>query len=102
MGRVAWTLGIYLLALLPALLVSDIGPVLSITGSLGGSCLAYIGPGCVYLGLNGEHFLTIAYKLLGNDYNSNSREEFKRVMMIQVSSLIVDTSPFGGMLEDFP
>lgn len=72
--RVAWTFGIYLLTLLPALLVSDIGPVLSITGALGGSCLAYIGPGCVYLGLNGEAFLTMAYKLLGDNYDLWARE----------------------------
>jgi len=73
--RVAWTFGIYLLTLIPALLVSDIGPVLSITGALGGSCLAYIGPGCVYLGLNGKAFLKMAYKLLGDDYDMRSRGE---------------------------
>jgi len=62
--RQVWTLGIYIMTLIPALLVSDIGPVMSITGSLGGSCLAYIGPGLVYLGLNGEDFLSMAYGYL--------------------------------------
>jgi sodium-coupled neutral amino acid transporter 11 len=33
------------------------GPVLSITGAIGGCCLAYIGPGLAYLGVHGESFL---------------------------------------------
>ena len=45
------------MTLLPSLVVSDIGPVLSLTGAVGGSCISYIGPGCVYLGVNGEDFL---------------------------------------------
>lgn len=37
--RQTWTAAIYLLTLLPALFVDDLGPVLSITGSLGGGCI---------------------------------------------------------------
>ena len=37
--RQSYTAGIYLLTLLPALFVDDLGPVLSITGSLGGGCI---------------------------------------------------------------
>mmetsp|Transcript_12689 Transcript_12689/g.35915 ORF Transcript_12689/g.35915 Transcript_12689/m.35915 type:complete len:615 (+) Transcript_12689:220-2064(+) len=48
---------IYILTLIPALIVDDLGPVLSITGAVGGCCLAYIGPGLVYLGVHGEDFL---------------------------------------------
>eukprot|EP00548_Thalassiothrix_antarctica_P008712 CAMPEP_0194153596 /NCGR_PEP_ID=MMETSP0152-20130528/56984_1 /TAXON_ID=1049557 /ORGANISM="Thalassiothrix antarctica, Strain L6-D1" /LENGTH=479 /DNA_ID=CAMNT_0038858993 /DNA_START=43 /DNA_END=1479 /DNA_ORIENTATION=- len=59
-----WTLVIYILTLIPALLVDDIGPVLSITGSVGGSCVAYIGPGLAYLGVNGDAFLVWAQGLL--------------------------------------
>jgi sodium-coupled neutral amino acid transporter 11 len=55
--RVKWTLIIYASTLVPALIVNDLGPVLSITGSLGGSCLSYIAPGLVYLGVNGDAFL---------------------------------------------
>lgn len=51
------TLLIYLLTLMPALIVDDLGPVLSITGAIGGCCLAYIGPGLAYLGIHGEDFL---------------------------------------------
>lgn len=57
--RQAWTLGIYIAALIPALILDDLGPVLSITGSLGGSCVAYIGPGVIFLGLYGDEFLQL-------------------------------------------
>ncbi len=43
--RQSWSLGIYCMALVPALFVDDLGPVLSSTGSLGGGRIAYIGPG---------------------------------------------------------
>eukprot|EP00581_Thalassiosira_minuscula_P017170 CAMPEP_0183723222 /NCGR_PEP_ID=MMETSP0737-20130205/14878_1 /TAXON_ID=385413 /ORGANISM="Thalassiosira miniscula, Strain CCMP1093" /LENGTH=620 /DNA_ID=CAMNT_0025953479 /DNA_START=118 /DNA_END=1980 /DNA_ORIENTATION=+ len=55
--RQTWTVLVYLITLLPSLIVNDIGPVLSLTGAVGGSCISYIGPGLVYLGVNGEEFL---------------------------------------------
>jgi Transmembrane amino acid transporter protein len=51
------TVGIYIGTLLPALIFDDLGPVLSLTGAIGASSIAYIAPGLVYLGLNGEAFL---------------------------------------------
>jgi len=51
------TLLIYLMTLAPALVIDDLGPVLSITGAIGGCSLAYIGPGLAYLGVHGEDFL---------------------------------------------
>jgi sodium-coupled neutral amino acid transporter 11 len=51
------TLALYGMALAPALVVDDLGPVLSLTGSLGASCIAYIAPGLAYLGVNGADFL---------------------------------------------
>jgi hypothetical protein len=55
--RHKWTLIIYVATLVPALIIDDLGPVLSITGSIGGCALAYIGPGLAYLGVNGDAFL---------------------------------------------
>ena len=55
--RQSWTLIVYLTTLIPALIFTDIGPVLSLTGAVGGSCISYIGPGLCFLGLNGEEFL---------------------------------------------
>jgi sodium-coupled neutral amino acid transporter 11 len=51
------TLLIYILTLIPALIVEDLGPVLSITGAIGGCSLAYIGPGLAYLGIYGDDLL---------------------------------------------
>ena len=50
---------LYVATLIPALIFDDLGPVLSITGSLGGSCIAYIAPGMVYLGIYGEEFIAL-------------------------------------------
>jgi solute carrier family 38 (sodium-coupled neutral amino acid transporter), member 11 len=55
--RERWTIYLYVAALIPALAFKDLGPVLSLTGSLGASCVAYIAPGLVYLGVNGDDFI---------------------------------------------
>jgi sodium-coupled neutral amino acid transporter 11 len=68
------TLGIYVATLIPALIVDDLGPVLSLTGSLGASCIAYIGPGLVYFGVNGEDFLIFTAKMLEDQgYKTNRK-----------------------------
>jgi solute carrier family 38 (sodium-coupled neutral amino acid transporter), member 11 len=51
------TFGLYLSTLIPALFLKDLGPVLSITGSIGASCIAYMAPGLVYIGINGSDFI---------------------------------------------
>ena len=94
--RQSWTIGIYLLTLIPALLVDNVGPVLSITGSLGGGCIgtlsfcsiecflphfthltssinrysAYVAPGLCYLAVNGGEFLMFANNLLNRGKQS--------------------------------
>ena len=55
--RERWTFYLYGMTLVPALIFDDLGPVLSLTGSLGASSIAYIAPGLVYFGLNGDTFL---------------------------------------------
>lgn len=57
--RVGLTVALYLLALVPAAWTNDLGPVLALTGAIGGSSLSYIGPGAVYLGVHGERFLEL-------------------------------------------
>jgi hypothetical protein len=70
------TLAIYVATLIPALIVNDLGPVLSLTGSLGASCIAYIGPGLVYLGINGGDFLIYTAKMLEDKgYKTNKTSE---------------------------
>ena len=51
--------------------------VLIQTGSLGGSCISYIGPGMVYLGVNGDVFQELCHKMLEN-WN-HLQEDKKRV-----------------------
>lgn len=62
--RQTTTMVIYLASLVPALLVDNLGPVLSITGALGGSCISYIGPGLAYLGVNSDFFLEWVAQML--------------------------------------
>jgi len=74
--RVIVTLCLYLTTLIPALIIDDLGPVLSLTGSLGASCLSYIATGLVYLGINGEDFLAyladcLRSKGYGGDKSTN-------------------------------
>lgn len=57
--RITLTFALYVLAVLPAVLFEDLGSVLALTGAIGGSCLAYIGPGLVYMGIHGGEFLEL-------------------------------------------
>lgn len=59
------TLSVYVGALIPALIFNDLGPVLSITGAVGGSCLAFIGPGLIYIGAYGEDFMQYTDAMMG-------------------------------------
>jgi len=63
--RVAITLALYLMALVPALLFDDLGNVFAMTGAVGGSSLSYIGPGLSYLAVHGSEFLVMASKRWG-------------------------------------
>jgi sodium-coupled neutral amino acid transporter 11 len=58
--RVAITLALYIISLAPALLFTDLGSVFSVTGSLGGAILSYIGPGITFIAVHGDEFLMLA------------------------------------------
>jgi len=60
--RVRVTVALYMITLIPATVFDDLGSVFSVTGSLGGSVLSYIGPGLTYLGVHGSEFLELASK----------------------------------------
>lgn len=57
--RIGLTVLLYLTAVIPAALFDDLGSILAITGAIGGSCLSYIGPGAVFLGVHGERFMEL-------------------------------------------
>ena len=73
--RFAVTIFIYIVTLIPALIVNDLGPVLSITGSLGGSMLSYMAPGMVYLGVNGDHFMAWTDNMLETHRRRHAKKE---------------------------
>lgn len=67
--RIFLTIAIYILAVIPAIIFINLGPVLSLTGTIGGSCLSYVGPGAVYLGIHGCRFIEMAnefFQISGN------------------------------------
>jgi len=71
--REFWTILLYFSALVPALIFSDLGPVLSLTGSLGASCISYIAPGLAYIGLNGDDFLARTGSKTGGGSSGSSK-----------------------------
>lgn len=54
--RILLTMALYMLTLLPALLLQNLGSVLSVTGSVAASALSYICPGASYLAVHGAEF----------------------------------------------
>lgn len=63
--RITLTIVLYILAVVPAALFRNLGTVLAASGAVGGSCLAYIGPGAVYLGVHGARFLELTRAFFG-------------------------------------
>ena len=63
--RVTITLVIYLACLIPALFTSNVGFVMAISGTIGASSLAYIGPGLIYMAVYGEEFLALVNETWG-------------------------------------
>lgn len=60
--RILLTFVLYMLSLLPALLLQNLGAVLSVTGSVAGSALSYICPGASYLAVHGAEFKKLVHK----------------------------------------
>lgn len=89
------TLLIYILALVPALIFDDLGPVLSLTGSLGASCISYIAPGLVYLGVNGGDFLDWAASSIrgGGSYKSTAAGEIELPVVGDAAATMVVAPP---------
>jgi len=85
------TLLIYILTLIPALIIDDLGPVLSITGAIGGCCLAYIGPGLAYLGVHGDDFLQrLANLILAMNTNQNRNKSTTMTTTTTEAELPID------------
>lgn len=85
--RVAITLVVYFSCLFPALVVDDVGEVLALTGTIGASSLAYIGPGLVYMAVYGGEFLEKVDTIWG----SSDDEDDNQARDVESSRLIEST-----------
>jgi sodium-coupled neutral amino acid transporter 11 len=63
------TIAVYLCTLVPALIWNNLGSILSFTGTIGGSCICYIAPGLIYLGVYGESFVARCHSFLSKQPN---------------------------------
>lgn len=72
--RVAITLVVYFSCLFPALVVDDVSSVLALTGTIGASSLAYIGPGLIYMAVYGGEFLQKVDEIWGSSVDENESQ----------------------------
>lgn len=63
------TIAVYFCTLVPALIWNNLGSVLSFTGTIGASCICYIAPGLIYLGVYGESFVARCHSFLSKQPN---------------------------------
>ena len=116
-GYVALTVGLYGAAMIPTILVGDVGIVLSIVGSITASTLAYIAPGMLYLGCHGQTFLRLVRPLASpllsqasgdtattnttRDYQGNASESQPLLVSVSrtMSTTTTDQSNNAGMDE---
>jgi len=64
--RQMMTLVVLVLALVPAILLDDLGIVVALSGAVGGTIVAYILPGLLYLGIYGHEFLVLVSRAFEN------------------------------------
>jgi amino acid permease len=57
--RQRMTLLVFSITMIPGLILDDLGIILALTGTIGATSMAYIGPGLIYLGVFGEEFLYV-------------------------------------------
>ena len=72
--RIGLTLAVYVWVMIPAVMFRNLGPVLSLTGTIGGSFLSYMGPGAVYIGLHGQRFLELSGQFFGSDTATDTKK----------------------------
>ena len=93
--RILLTFVLYICALVPALLCSDLGTVLALTGTVAGSCLSYLGPGVAYLCVHGLIFL----KYVGEKWNMKNPS--MKSLMWNFPLNVIDTFE-GDLVESEP
>lgn len=91
--RVAVTLIVYFSSLIPALLVENVGSVLAVTGTIGASCLAYIGPGLIYMAVYGEQFLQKVDEIWGSSDVADDKRQPSSGGDVESSRLLAHKIP---------
>ena len=84
--RVAITLVVYFSSLIPALVVDNVGSVLAVTGTIGASCLAYIGPGLIYMAVYGKEFLVKVDEIWGNESEEEKPQDIESSRLIMTNN----------------
>jgi len=99
--RVAVTLVVYFASLVPALVVKDVGSVLSLSGAIGASSLAYIGPGLIYMAVYGGDFLDKVEAAWGCTGGEPTKQPpaSDPGSDVESSRLLADTSSPGATLQ---
>ena len=89
--RAGTTVAIYVITMVPALLTEDVGNVLAISGTIGASCLAYIGPGLIYMAVYGEEFLSLVDETWGvRSSSSSATADDNNTQSLESSSLLAN------------
>jgi sodium-coupled neutral amino acid transporter 11 len=90
--RITLTFILYLISVIPAALFQNLGTVLACSGAVGGSCLSYIGPGAVYLGIHGGRFLELSRAFFGPSVEA-SPAATEETTPLYNSSVAADLAP---------
>ena len=103
------TVALYILAVLPAALFQNMGNVLAITGAIAGSCLSYIGPGLVYIGIHGGRFMELLEQswlssMVPNPSSASSSKYRSKQQagddVKKAPTLAVETTPLVGTQQE--
>lgn len=87
--RILLTSVLYILAIIPATIYTDMGKVLALAGVVGGSCLAYIGPGMLFLAVHGGRFLDLVDEFF---YIQTTNKDTKQDKLVsETTALVVDS-----------
>lgn len=92
--RIGLTVFLYILALVPALLLENLGNVLSVTGAISGSSLSYIGPGAVYIGIHGATLIKMANRFwkMGSPREQQQRD-LEEMEPLQTDAAVTSNIP---------
>lgn len=74
--RIATTIILFISALVPVLHFSDVGLVLSLTGTVAATSLTYIGPGLLFIRVHGDEFLNMVENRWGCASLSQPKDHF--------------------------